>query len=112
MSRSPAQTSDFAHLEHRRIDGLTRKREIPHLESLESRRLLSAAAMSSALLDGYGHPGHRSRAELLHIPGGTGFDAANDITVDAAGHAYITGQTGTANFPTTVGAASRWPRDP
>jgi hypothetical protein len=35
--------------------------------------------------------------------GGTGFDAANDIFVDADGHAYVTGQAGTSNFPTTPG---------
>ena len=36
--------------------------------------------------------------------GGTGFDAGNDIFVDPAGHAYITGQVGTPDFPTSVGA--------
>ena len=36
--------------------------------------------------------------------GGIGYDAGTAIAVDAAGSAYITGQTGTANFPTTPGA--------
>ncbi|CAN5342623.1 hypothetical protein BH09PLA1_BH09PLA1_00580 [soil metagenome] len=36
--------------------------------------------------------------------GGTGYDAGLAIAVDAAGSAYVTGQTGTADFPTTTGA--------
>jgi hypothetical protein len=36
--------------------------------------------------------------------GGLGYDAGTAIAVDAAGSAYVTGQTGTANFPTTPGA--------
>jgi len=36
--------------------------------------------------------------------GGIGFDAGNAIAVDAAGSAYVTGQTGTVDFPTTIGA--------
>jgi hypothetical protein len=53
MSRSAAQTSNLARVEHRRISGLTGKREVLHPESLEFRRLLSAAAIDSTLLDGY-----------------------------------------------------------
>jgi hypothetical protein len=36
--------------------------------------------------------------------GGLGFDAGNAIAVDAGGNTYVTGQTGTADFPTTPGA--------
>ena len=37
--------------------------------------------------------------------GGIGYDAGTAIAVDAAGSAlHVTGQTGTANFPTTPGA--------
>jgi len=36
--------------------------------------------------------------------GGSGYDAGNAVAVDAAGSAYVTGQTGTATFPTTAGA--------
>src|SRR5262249_17370647 len=36
--------------------------------------------------------------------GGTGSDSGSGIAVDAAGNAYVTGTTGSANFPTTPGA--------
>ena len=36
--------------------------------------------------------------------GGTGGDAGNGIAIDVAGNAYVTGNTGSANFPTTAGA--------
>ena len=36
--------------------------------------------------------------------GGSNFEAGFGIAVDAAGDAYVTGQTGSANFPTTAGA--------
>lgn len=36
--------------------------------------------------------------------GGDGFDAGSDITVDAQGNAYVTGQAASRNFPTTAGA--------
>jgi len=38
--------------------------------------------------------------------GGNGFDTGSGIAVDGAGHAYVTGSTGSANFPTTTGAYS------
>jgi hypothetical protein len=37
--------------------------------------------------------------------GGAGFDGANGLALDAAGNAYITGATLSADFPTTAGAA-------
>lgn len=36
--------------------------------------------------------------------GGTDFDTGNDIKVDREGNAYITGSTGSGDFPTTPGA--------
>jgi hypothetical protein len=36
--------------------------------------------------------------------GGTKADAATGISVDSSGNAYVTGLTGSANFPTTTGA--------
>ncbi|NUR78493.1 MAG: hypothetical protein HOQ28_19680 [Thermoleophilia bacterium] len=39
--------------------------------------------------------------------GGSGFDFGRRIAIDAGGNAYITGQTTSANFPTTANAFSR-----
>ena len=39
--------------------------------------------------------------------GGSNFDWGRGIAVDAAGNAYITGQTKSSNFPTTGGAFDR-----
>ncbi|WP_077490175.1 SBBP repeat-containing protein [Sinomonas mesophila] len=36
--------------------------------------------------------------------GGSGFDNGAGVTVDAVGSAYVTGSTGSADFPTTAGA--------
>jgi hypothetical protein len=36
--------------------------------------------------------------------GGASIDFGTGVAVDAAGHAYVAGQTGSNNFPTTVGA--------
>jgi len=39
--------------------------------------------------------------------GGTNFDWGRAIAIDAAGNAYVTGQTQSSNFPTTAGAFDR-----
>jgi hypothetical protein len=39
--------------------------------------------------------------------GGSGFEGSTGIAVDAGGHAYVTGSTGSTDFPTTVGAFQR-----
>ena len=36
--------------------------------------------------------------------GGDGFDDGNDVALDGSGNAYVTGQAGSVNFPTTPGA--------
>jgi hypothetical protein len=41
------------------------------------------------------------------VVGGTGSDSGRGIDVDAEGNLYVTGQTASANFPTTVGAYDR-----
>src|SRR5439155_6510395 len=42
--------------------------------------------------------------------GGSGGEAGHAIAVDAAGHAYVTGATGSPDFPTTLGAFQPVPR--
>ncbi|HUP70614.1 MAG TPA: SBBP repeat-containing protein [Acidimicrobiales bacterium] len=41
--------------------------------------------------------------------GGTKDDAADDVGIDAAGHAYVIGGTGSSDFPTTAGALQGTP---
>ncbi len=41
--------------------------------------------------------------------GGAGFDSGGGLTVDAAGNAYVSGGTGSTDFPTTPGALSTVP---
>ena len=43
--------------------------------------------------------------------GGAGFDHANGVAVDSAGHAYVTGVTGSPNFP-TFAANQSYPEGP
>ncbi len=43
---------------------------------------------------------------LLYLTylGGSGFDFGNGIAVDGSGNAYVTGQAGSSDFPTSIGA--------
>lgn len=51
-------------------------------------------------------PGGASIAYSTYL-GGSGEDVANGIAVDAAGRAYVTGTTNSADFPTTPGSFDR-----
>lgn len=44
--------------------------------------------------------------------GGSGFDGATSIAVDASGNAYVTGHAHSPNFPTTIGAFQASPPGP
>lgn len=48
----------------------------------------------------------KSTGELIYctLVGGSGADTANSLAIDSAGNAYVTGFTGSTNFPTTPGA--------
>src|SRR5439155_7956702 len=50
--------------------------------------------------------GNRAGPRLVYSTylGGSGGETGNAIAVDAAGHAYVTGATGSPDFPTTLGA--------
>ena len=48
-----------------------------------------------------------SRLVYSTFLGGTDFDDARGIEVDGSGNAYVTGQTGSNDFPTTAGAFDR-----
>jgi hypothetical protein len=47
-----------------------------------------------------------SGAALLYSTylGGSGFEGGQAVAVDGAGNTYLTGRTGSSNFPTTPGA--------
>lgn len=48
----------------------------------------------------------KSTGELIYstLVGGTGADSANSLAIDSKGNAYVTGFTGSKDFPTTAGA--------
>jgi Beta-propeller repeat len=48
-------------------------------------------------------------AQILYsiVLGGSGYDSARGVAVDSAGNVYVTGLTGSPNFPTTIGAFQR-----
>ncbi len=50
------------------------------------------------------HPTGSTLVYSTRLGGGTGFQIAFGIAVDASGNAYVTGATGSSDFPTTPGA--------
>jgi Bacterial Ig-like domain (group 1)/Beta-propeller repeat len=84
-----------------------RGRRVP----VKSRFLLEPAAGQTTAY-GFGVGAYDPRRPLVIDPGllystylgGASTDVGNPIAVDAAGNAYVTGETSSNNFPTTVGA--------
>jgi hypothetical protein len=76
-------------------------------EAVESRYLVNADGTIGFELGDY----DASRALVIDpileygtYLGGTGLESARDVAIDASGSAYVTGRTGSNDFPTTLGA--------
>ena len=73
-------------------------------EAVRARPRRAATASRSAAATTAATRSSSTPASLLHLPGRKRLDDGYGIAVDAAGSAYVTGNTASADFPTTAGA--------
>ena len=75
----------------------------------DDRRRLQTNRRRQQLARGLRHQAERDRNSLIYSTfiGGNHFEWGRAIAIDAAGNAYVTGQTKSTNFPTTGGAFDR-----